>query len=39
MIPGEIRAASGDIELNEGRKTVTVSVANRSLTGADYNGS
>ena len=28
MIPGEILAASGDIELNEDRKTVTVSVAN-----------
>jgi urease subunit beta len=28
MIPGEIQAASGDIELNSGRDTVTVSVAN-----------
>jgi urease subunit beta len=29
MIPGEIRAASGDIELNAGRATVTLTVANR----------
>ena len=28
MIPGEIVVASGDIELNAGRSTVTVSVAN-----------
>jgi urease beta subunit len=28
MIPGEIKTADGDIELNVGRKTVTVSVAN-----------
>jgi len=28
MIPGEIKAASGDIELNEGRKTLTVEVTN-----------
>jgi urease subunit beta len=28
MIPGEIRAASGDIEINAGRKTVTVEVSN-----------
>ena len=28
MIPGEILPASGDIELNAGRKTVTVTVAN-----------
>ena len=28
MIPGEIITASGDIELNKGRKTVTLSVAN-----------
>ncbi len=29
MIPGELMAASGDIELNAGRATVTVVVANR----------
>jgi urease subunit beta len=29
MIPGELIAASGDIELNAGRDTVTVVVANR----------
>jgi len=28
MIPGEVIAAGGDIELNEGRETVTVMVAN-----------
>ncbi len=28
MIPGEIKAAAGDIELNVGRATVTVNVAN-----------
>jgi urease subunit beta len=28
MIPGEIRAARGDIELNEGRDTVTIEVTN-----------
>ena len=28
MIPGEIFTASGEIDLNEGRKTVTLSVAN-----------
>ncbi|WP_078121763.1 urease subunit beta [Thiosocius teredinicola] len=28
MIPGEVIAADGEIELNAGRKTVTVSVAN-----------
>ena len=28
MIPGEVIAASGDIELNAGRATVTVNVAN-----------
>ncbi len=28
MIPGEIRAASGDIEINAGRKTVTMEVSN-----------
>ena len=28
MIPGEIRTAPGEIELNAGRKTVTVTVAN-----------
>ena len=28
MIPGELIAAPGDIELNAGRETVTVSVAN-----------
>ena len=28
MIPGEIITAPGDIELNKGRKTVTISVAN-----------
>ena len=28
MIPGEIRAASGDIELNKGRKTVELEVTN-----------
>jgi urease subunit beta len=29
MIPGELMPASGDIELNAGRATVTVVVANR----------
>jgi urease subunit beta len=28
MIPGEIKTAEGDIELNTGRETLTVSVAN-----------
>jgi len=28
MIPGEIIAADGDVELNAGRETLTVSVAN-----------
>ncbi|MDJ0741136.1 MAG: urease subunit beta [Gammaproteobacteria bacterium] len=28
MIPGEVIAANGDIELNAGRETVTLSVAN-----------
>jgi urease subunit beta len=28
MIPGEIKVASGDISLNEGRKTVSLSVTN-----------
>jgi len=28
MVPGEIRAAQGDIELNAGRKTVTLEVTN-----------
>jgi urease subunit beta len=28
MIPGEMRVAAGDIELNKGRKTVTVEVTN-----------
>ena len=28
MIPGEIKAAKGDIELNKGRKTVTIEVTN-----------
>ncbi len=28
MIPGEMKVAAGDIELNAGRKTVTVSVTN-----------
>jgi len=28
MIPGEIRVASGDIELNKGRKTISLSVVN-----------
>ena len=28
MIPGEVIAAAGEIELNAGRKTVTLSVAN-----------
>jgi urease subunit beta len=28
MIPGEMKVASGDIELNKGRKTVTVKVTN-----------
>ena len=28
MIPGELRVAEGDIELNVGRKTVTVTVSN-----------
>jgi urease subunit beta len=28
MIPGEIRTAAGEIEINAGRKTITVKVAN-----------
>lgn len=28
MVPGEIIAASGDIELNSGRETMTIKVAN-----------
>src|ERR1700675_4379427 len=28
MIPGEIRTVAGDIELNVGRKTITIKVAN-----------
>ena len=28
MIPGEMKVAAGDIELNRGRKTVTVQVTN-----------
>jgi urease subunit beta len=28
MIPGEIKVASGEIELNQGRKTVTLEVTN-----------
>ena len=28
MIPGEMQAAAGEIELNKGRKTVTVEVTN-----------
>ena len=28
MIPGEMKIASGDIELNKGRKTVTLEVTN-----------
>jgi urease subunit beta len=28
MIPGEMRVASGDIELNKGRKTISVRVVN-----------
>jgi urease subunit beta len=28
MIPGEIKVASGDIELNKGRKTVEIQVTN-----------
>jgi len=28
MIPGEMKVTSGDIELNKGRKTVTVKVTN-----------
>ena len=28
MIPGEMKVAKGDIELNKGRKTVTVEVTN-----------
>ena len=28
MIPGEIKVAAGEIELNEGRKTVTLEVTN-----------
>lgn len=28
MIPGEMRVATGDVELNKGRKTVTVKVTN-----------
>jgi len=29
MIPGEIQVAEGEIELNAGRKTITIEVANR----------
>lgn len=29
MIPGEVRVADGEIELNVGRKKITVAVANR----------
>jgi urease subunit beta len=29
MIPGEIKAAAGDVELNEGRKGFSLSVINR----------
>ena len=29
MIPGEYRIASGDIELNPGRRTLSISVSNR----------
>jgi urease subunit beta len=28
MIPGEIKVSSGDIELNEGRQTISVAVTN-----------
>ena len=28
MIPGEMRVAAGDIELNKGRKPVSISVEN-----------
>jgi urease subunit beta len=28
MIPGELKAAAGELELNKGRKTVTVQVTN-----------
>jgi urease subunit beta len=28
MIPGEIKVAAGDIEINKGRKTVTIEVTN-----------
>jgi len=28
MIPGELKIASGDIELNKGRKTVTLKITN-----------
>ncbi|MBM3368887.1 MAG: urease subunit beta [Betaproteobacteria bacterium] len=28
MIPGEVQAAAGEIDLNQGRKTVTVKVTN-----------
>ena len=28
MIPGEVQVAEGDIELNAGRATISVSVAN-----------
>ena len=28
MIPGEMKVAAGDLELNQGRKTVTVEVTN-----------
>ena len=28
MIPGEMKVASGDIELNKGRKTVTLKITN-----------
>ena len=31
MIPGEIQVADGDIELNKGRPTVSVSVANHGV--------
>ena len=28
MIPGEMKVAAGDVELNEGRKTVTLKITN-----------
>ena len=40
MIPGEIKVAAGDIELNRGRKAVTVEVTNSGdrpiLVGSHY---